>query len=178
MSEAPDKSHTLFINLFILVLPLSSAKENFLEGKSVLFLLALLYFLPSARRCLCLCLPVFHKLSLEMSDSCLHQNLYPMTVLLNKKQACCENTWCTATLSASTLSKSIKDSVIHWFLRRSMCTIMNERQHAGTYMLQCGFSVLEIRSKSFSLRHFIIFFRKMPFDTHGFTPVTWNVLYQ
>lgn len=114
MSKAPDKSHTLFINLFILVLPLSSAKENFLEGKSVLFLLALLYFLPSARRCLCLCLPVFHKLSLEMSDSCLHQNLYPMTVLLNKKQTCCENTWCTATFSALTLSKSIKaiDSLI------------------------------------------------------------------
>lgn len=135
MSKAPDKSHTLFINLFILVLPLSSAKENFLEGSQFHFCLHFFISFHQPAAVFCLCLPAFHKLCLEMSVSCLRQNLQPMTVLLNKKQACYGYSLCL----------KIKQINQSW----SMHTIISERQHSGTYVLQCSFSVFEIWSESF-----------------------------
>ncbi len=111
MSKALDKSHLLFINLFHFSSTSLKCKGKLPRGKSISFLLAFLYFPPFTRRCLCLCLPVFHKSSLEMFVSCLRQNLYPVTGLLNKKQACCEKTWCMATLSSLTLSTSIMQAI-------------------------------------------------------------------
>lgn len=103
------RCHTLFINLVILVLPLSSAKKNFLKGSQCIFFIPL--HQPASFLCLCLCLPEFHKSSPEMFLFCV--SFYPLIALLNKNRlTCCEKkTWCMATPSSLTLSTSIMQAI-------------------------------------------------------------------
>lgn len=136
MSKALDKSHPLLICSFSTTS--LKCKGKLPWGKAISFLLPFLYFLPSTRRCLCLCLPAFHKSSLEMFVSCLHQTLYPVTALLNKNRH--------AVMYGNSLFLNIQhiNHTSHWVFR----IYLNKRryrpsgQHAGTYILACSFSEL------------------------------------
>lgn len=118
MSKALDKSHPLFINLFISVLPLSSANGTFLGGSQFHFCLFISFHQPAAVFvCRQFTNHLFRRFVLLESDS------LPCRRIIEQKQECFEKTWRMETLSCLTLKISIMQAIdcsgVYTFPRRT-----------------------------------------------------------